>query len=377
MLKPKTCNKVKFGPLAKGCEQCILGRKSVLFITGKCHYQCFYCPISDDKRNKDLVKINERIIKNPDSEEGREELIKEIKLCNSWGVGITGGDPLISINRTCNYIKLLKKEFGKEFHIHLYTSLQCVSKKALEQLEEAGLDEIRFHIPIDQKQYWARLDLAKDINKIKRGVEIPAIPHTQELLKEMLDFIKKRKFIEFVNVNELEFSDISENTLTKKGFFVKNELSYGIKNSEELGKWAVKYGEEIKLPTHYCSAGFKDEIQLGNRLMLRAESIAKAYDDIDDEGMLIRGEIRLTSQGVAEEFSLKEISDALKEYYEIPDEMMEVDDDRILIASWILEEIYRDIREHKEDFLFGDYIEASIIKEYPTADHMLLERNPL
>jgi len=376
VLKIKSCKKIHYGELAEGCKECILGRKSVLFITGKCHYQCFYCPISDDKRMVDIVKINEKIIHDPDENTGFEEIVREIKLCNSWGVGITGGDPLLVVERTSRYIRSLKKEFGKKFHTHLYTSLQCVTSERLNEVVRAGLDEIRFHVPIEDKTFWSRLELAKD-NILKRGVEIPAIPGTKSLLKELLDYIKSLGFISFVNINELEFSDVSDNQLTDKGFYVKDQLSYAIENSEDLARWAVDYGRSIDLPVHFCSASFKDDIQLRNRLLLRAENIRKPYDDLDDDGLLVRGEIRLNSVGLAEEFSLKEVFDTLKEYYEIPDEMIFLDDDRILIAGFILEEIFRDLQDHKEDFLFSDYIEASIIKEYPTDDHLLIEKHPL
>lgn len=375
-----TCEKIKNGDLSLGCKQCIDGRKSVLFITGKCHYQCFYCPISDDKRGNDLVKINEKIISNPDTSLGISEVIKEIRLCQSLGVGITGGDPLLVIKRTCEYIQALKKEFGKQFHIHLYTSLQCVTQDKLFMLEKAGLDELRFHVPIEDISLWEKMEFAKDLN-MEIGVEIPAIPGMLEKTKELIYYCKNNGIIQFMNINELEFSDISEETLTEKGYYVKNELSYGIKNSEDVAKAAVEYGREINFPIHYCSASFKDEIQLGNRLLLRSQSVAKPYDDVDEQGMLTRGEIVFTSEGVAEsfdqEFSLSEIKEALQEYYDIPEDMIDLEDDRIILAPWILEEIYRDIQDHKEDFLFGEFIEAFIVKEYPTEDHFSLERTPL
>lgn len=372
----KTCEKIKNGDLTFGCKQCIEGRKSVLFITGKCHYQCFYCPISDDKRGLDLVKINELVVSKPDSPTGIAKVINEIKLCKSWGVGITGGDPLLAIDRTCKYIVELKKTFGKQFHIHLYTSLQCVTLDKLLKLEKAGLDELRFHVPLDKKDLWKRMTFAKDL-KLLVGVEIPAIPGTLEKTKELVNYCKNSGIIKFMNINELEFSDISEEKLTEKGYYVKNELSYGIKDSETLGIAIVEYGKEINFPIHYCSASFKDEIQLGNRLLLRAQSVAKAYDEVDEQGMLTRGEILLTSEGVAEEFNLKEIKEALQDYYDIPNEMIDLEDTRIIIAPWILEEINRDIQDHKEDFSFGEFIKANIVKEYPTSDHFNLEKNPL
>src|SRR3990167_7832513 len=49
----------KTGQISKGCSLCVEGRKSVLFATGICPADCYYCPISDKKKGRDVVYINE------------------------------------------------------------------------------------------------------------------------------------------------------------------------------------------------------------------------------------------------------------------------------------------------------------------------------
>lgn len=355
-----SCIKEFSGDLAKGCAQCILGRKSVLFITGLCHYRCFYCPISDDKRNVDIVKINELVVDNPDSEEGMMAVIDEIKKCSSTGVGITGGDPLAKLERTLNYISVLKKIFGSDFHIHLYTSLPYVDVDAICQLEDVGLDEIRFHVDLDRKEEWEKLQLGVG-RKVYVGVEIPSIPGKEKETKELLDYCKELG-LTFVNLNELEYSDISDNSLIEKGFRTKNELSYGIKDSEELAKKLVEYGKEINLSVHYCSASFKDEVQLGNRLRLRAQNVKKDYDMVDEEGLLTRGEVRGEN--------IEEIMDFLQDMYQVPDDLISLEEDRLLVASWVLGELAAVIKGQFDCELF-------IVTEYPTADHFIVEKHSL
>ena len=126
--------------LSEGCRLCQEGAKMVLFVTGLCPKSCFYCPLSDERRGKDLVFANERSIKND------EDLLKEAELMNALGTGITGGEPLLKIERVLHYIRILKASFGKEHHIHLYTSL-APDRQVLEKLADAGLDEIRLHPP--------------------------------------------------------------------------------------------------------------------------------------------------------------------------------------------------------------------------------------
>lgn len=372
-MKLNTEEKVHYGPLAKGCKHCILGKESVLFITGKCHYKCFYCPISDDKRNKDIVKTNELIIKNPDSKEGLQSVITEIKTCSSTGVGITGGDPLSVMERTCRYIRALKKEFGKAFHIHLYTSLPFVTKKRLKELEETGLDELRFHVDIENKDSWKTLELAKDY-LFSVGVEIPAFPNKIERTKKLLDYCKELSFVSFVNLNELEYSDVSETKLTEKAYMVKNNLSYGITKSEEAAKELVKYGASINLSVHYCSSSFKDRVQLGNRLLLRSATVALPLDIVDEQGILTRGEIRLD---LVNENLLKVIQKELAKEFSIPEDLFYIEKERLLIASWVLEDIWKQVQFDENRFLWKKTAHAAIVKEYPTSDHFLLEKTLL
>ena len=188
--------------LPKGCQLCVKGEKSVLFVSGVCSRNCFYCSLSQKRKNKNIIFVNERKI----SEKNTKALIEEIKQSNSKGIGITGGDPLLYINRTINFAKALKAEF-KEFHIHIYLPTKLVTKQKLKQLSKY-IDEVRFHpefLSINQSQK----EKQKDIDKIKLaslfwkkqdiGCELPMLPDKKE---DILNFIKNiSKFVGFVNLN--------------------------------------------------------------------------------------------------------------------------------------------------------------------------------
>lgn len=277
-IKSTGCKSYCLGKLAEGCKQCVKGRKSVLFITGLCGMNCYYCPISDKKANKDVMYINERKV------DSYDEILEEIKISKSTGVGITGGDPLAVMKRTCEIIKLLKKTFGKDFHIHLYTPMLRVNENNIKKLEKAGLDEIRFHlIKPDNK--------IKIKTSMKKGVEVPVIPGTEKEMKKLINFIKDD--VEFLNLNELEVSDTNICKITEKGFECKNEISYAVKGSEELAKKLLDYCKNTSLDVHYCTVSLKDSVQLINRLKIRAKSIALSTDKITKDGTLIRGVIYL------------------------------------------------------------------------------------
>ena len=71
-LKYTDANSSYTGKLAKGCRLCIKGKKSVLFVTGLCNINCYYCPVSNEKKNKDISYINERKI------EKKEDILEAV-----------------------------------------------------------------------------------------------------------------------------------------------------------------------------------------------------------------------------------------------------------------------------------------------------------
>ena len=58
--------------LSQGCRMCYEGAKMVLFVTGICGKNCFYCPVSNERREKDVIFANEnRVQKDEDLIDGK------------------------------------------------------------------------------------------------------------------------------------------------------------------------------------------------------------------------------------------------------------------------------------------------------------------
>ena len=204
----------------------------MLFVTGLCPRRCFYCPVSEHKFGTDDVYADEwKLSKDP--AQADQELLEECRLIEAKGAGITGGDPLATLAKTTHYIQLLKKQFGKSFHIHLYTSLNLLTQKTLEQLHDAGLDEIRFHPDLQDSKFWERLILTKQFCG-DVGIEIPAIPGLEKETQALLDYLGVNcPHIRFINFNELEFSDTEAKhyTLGEKGYWILTRSSEDKANS--------------------------------------------------------------------------------------------------------------------------------------------------
>ena len=90
--------------IPKGCKYCLKGAKAVLFLNGICQkpYHCsWYCPISEERRDKEITYADEIEI------DSKMELLEEINKIDAKGMSITGGEPLSELNleKTFEYIR--------------------------------------------------------------------------------------------------------------------------------------------------------------------------------------------------------------------------------------------------------------------------------
>ena len=368
----------KIGSLPKGCLKCVEGLKTVLMVSGVCARDCWYCPLSDEKKGKDVTVANEWWIKTD------ADVLEEIRLCESGGVGITGGDPLCSMDKTLHYINLLKKEFGGDFHIHLYTCIQNASKDNLEKLFTAGLDEIRFHPDFSGGEFG--LDALKTALQYPWdvGVEIPVIPKKVDITKEFIKAVD-HVGVKFINLNELEISETNSQKIYEHGFEPVSDISFAVKGSYEAAGDLLEYcAKETKVDVHFCTVALKDGVQLRNRLKRRAENIALESDIISDEGLLIRGAVylpesfpeydykkKLKGRGDGEKLKLIEelgfVKKNLMDSFHIPESLISIDEThfRILTGAWILEEICGEIK--------GLNLIPAVVEEYPSWDALITD----
>ena len=267
------------GDLPKGCKLCIQGTKMVIFITGVCHDKCFYCPVSRERFGKPVAYADEEPVHK------LEDLIDEALRIGADGASITGGDPLVALDRTIRAIRLLKELFGETFHIHLYTSGRYATASVLRELERAGLDEIRFH-PTAQ---WLlkRIETAiKILRRVRVGVEVPVLPDKVDELKSLIKWLDEIG-AEFINLNEAEVSPSNITELMKRGYRIHRDAPVVLGSEEaaiELVRWALENTRRITV--HYCPARYKDRVQMRIRLLRKALRIAKPYEEYDSQGLL-------------------------------------------------------------------------------------------
>ncbi len=263
-----------------GCKLCYIGAKIVVFITGKCFDNCYYCPISLEKRGKDIMYVDE------EKANRLADIIVEALRISARGAGITGGDPIAAFNRTIRVIEELKSYFGSNFHIHLYTTGRMLTKEWAKELERKGLDELRIHVT-DELALKKTVTLARNLD-IDVGVEIPAIPGKLEWIKHIITVLDENN-VKFINLNELEVSTSNIIELKARGLKPSSRRFMAVEGSHELAlsilKWAQENTNNINI--HYCPVVYKDKYQLRLRLIRKALALAKHYEIVTDEGTIL------------------------------------------------------------------------------------------
>ena len=356
------------GKLPIGCQLCAQGAKMVLFVTGLCDSSCYYCPLSQSKAGQDVVFADEIPVSN------NNDILFEAKAIVSEGAGISGGDPLCQLERTLEYIQLLRTEFGPDYHTHLYTSQTDISEADLQQLKTAGLNEIRFHPQTDD---WSGIERAVESGLIV-GIEVPALPGKKDNLIEVAKRAEEMG-ISFLNINELEASETNFDSLVSLGMRLTSMESASIEGSAstatEVLEWAKTNLQNLSV--HFCSARFKDAVQMRKRLERRLKQTIREFEERDDtDPLLVLGVVRASHGSQLTVTELEFIYHELETQFDVPNTLLNLDEERkrIEIAPWILEEIAGDLRDVLTDITD---LEIGIAYEYPTWDRLQTMFEPL
>ncbi|AHG00269.1 radical SAM protein [Halostagnicola larsenii XH-48] len=329
--------------ISKGCEQCAKGGKMVLFVYGYCDQRdCFYCPLGESRKNVTDVYANERLV------EDDEDVLTEAHRMDALGTSITGGEPQEALERTCHYLELLKDEFGEDHHTHLYTGITG-GRENMRRLSEAGLDEIRFHPPLEQwgdlhGTEWEEILYIAREEGLTPAFEIPGIRPEPEFL-EFLD----EGAAEFCNINEFEMSHGNFRRMQAEGYELKEDHMSAVDNDRETILEVMGDHER----TYFCTSVFKDAAQHRRRLKRAARNVRREFDDITDDGTLVYGKTKTDPSRFVD--------------LGVPEEFYTVKTNHVEVAWWLLEEMIDE----------GDLEDGEIVEQYPTYDGQVVERTPL
>ena len=231
-------------------------------------------------------------------------------------------------------------------------------------------------------EYFAYHQLKINHYNLRRGITLPQDPKnmkyavTYSEIKKLIDY--SHPYVDFLNLNELEVADNQQSKLIELGFETKDDFSYAVKGSLELGKELIQYVQEKEYPlaVHICTAKLKDATQLSNRIKRQAQGAKLPFDIVDEEGMLTRGALYLEelSPGAGYREKLKEdheeIIERLKELQQEVKKLniktvFDEKKPRILISK-------SDAKKHVKKFKKLN-LKPAIVTEYPTYDQLEVE----
>ena len=206
---------------------------------------------------------------------------------------------MMAAERSMEACRQLKTAFGPSHHIHLYTSIPFKPEVA-QELADAGLDEIRFHLlDLEYDRYVPTMQACRDAGMFV-GVELPCEPDQEKRLYELVEEMRDGPAL-FLNLNELEITVGNFDNMEVRGFNLSSEITAGAEGSSELAialheKVTPDYGYMVK----FCTASYKDSGQLRRRFLRRGEHTISPHEQMTEDGTMTFGAIWCSAEDADE-----------------------------------------------------------------------------
>lgn len=203
--------------LSSACEACRQGVGSVtFFLSLMCHRRCYYC----FNPNQEGYAYFRRHLRDCRAE--LDQLAKSGQKVSY--IALTGGEPLLHRRETVGFFSLANEKFPHA-HTRLYTSGDLLDVELLQQLQKAGLTEIRFSVKLEddthtRQKVYERMALAQEYIRDVL-VEMPVIPGTFEDMKELLLTLNIMG-IKGINLLDFCFPFHNRESFQKRNFKIKN-----------------------------------------------------------------------------------------------------------------------------------------------------------
>lgn len=214
-----------------------------------------------------------------------ETYVEYIRQFGFKGVSISGGEPLISFEKSLAFVKAVKDAFGEEVYLWLYTNGILLTKEKVEALQQAGLNEMRFDIGATEYKT-DKLKLA--IGKIPVvTVEIPAVPQEEELLRDKIRELKDLG-LSYLNFHQMRLTPYNFNKLIEHDYTYLHGEKVTVLESELTALRLVKFtlDEGIDLPINYCSFVYKNRHQKSANRKKHAPYVVYPWEEITENGFI-------------------------------------------------------------------------------------------
>jgi len=263
--------------VSPGCRLCGEGHWSCLFVNNRCNCQCFYCPTS--QVDTSIPETQGITFNKP------ENYIEYLKRFGFKGVGLSGGEPLLTFGTTIEFLSKIKKELGDSVYVWMYTNGTLLTEEKAITLAETGLDEIRFDLTATE---YNTKNLKLALGKIPNvTVEIPAIPEDIPQLKNMaleLDSLG----VNYLNLHQMRLTPYNFKNLFNRNYTFLHGPKVTVLESEltalEIINFVFQQG--LRLAVNYCSFHYKSHYQKAAFRKKAAAFVANGQEEINQNGFI-------------------------------------------------------------------------------------------
>lgn len=274
--------------ISPGCWLCGQGEWSCLFLNNRCNCNCFYCPTA--QTNDRLPETQGLSFLEP------EPYIEYLRKFGFKGASISGGEPLLAFPLALDFISRIRKEFGNEMYLWLYTNGRLLTEDMAQQLADAGLNEIRFDI--SATGYSVKF-LKRALGKIPHvTVEIPAIPEDLNKLKSAILTLNQLGG-SFLNLHQLRLTPFNSKKLLSRNYTFLHGQKMTVLESELAAVEILAYvfENELKLPVNYCSFQYKNHFQKAGFRRKFGHFVLEPAEEITANGFIRRISLDINTPG--------------------------------------------------------------------------------
>ncbi|MCL2026059.1 MAG: radical SAM protein [Leptospirales bacterium] len=273
------CNgsKLIYRDISPGCRHCMNRTWSCLFINNKCNADCFFCP--SEQNETELPSSVALYFKRPDSYASYCEKL------GITGASISGGEPFLTPKRTLAYLKACKKRMGSDFYFWLYTNGSHAKVELMQQLADAGLDEIRFNIAAwrySLKMIRRAVGIVPNVT-----VEVPAIPEDVQTMKEtMLELADMG--VNYLNLHQMRMTTYNCSYMADRNYHLLEGQHPSALESELAALELMLFAAENELPlaVNYCSFIYRNRSQRAAVQGHAARFCAEPWEDVTETGLI-------------------------------------------------------------------------------------------
>lgn len=263
--------------LSRGCQLCGQGEWSCLFITGRCNASCFYCPARQDQ--EDLPQTQRLRFHEP------RAYAEYINQFGFQAVAFSGGEPLMVLDRTLEYLRTLREKCDPCLYIWLYTNGILGSEQSFRVLAQAGLNEIRFDLGATHYNPKVLKVASHHIEHVT--VEIPSVPEEVARLKQLLPLLHEYG-VTNLNLHQLRLTAYNASRMLSHDYTYLHGEQPMVLESELTAFEIIDFvlGQNIPIGVNYCNFQFKNRFQKAGFRRKMAGQLAHAGEEITENGFL-------------------------------------------------------------------------------------------